>query len=157
MEVAPPAPSEIVLPDLEEWVTLLEFDDSTGDETGDGDYTYPLAGDFTPGNGLFDATSIKISQSAWNARFEIEMEEMTDYWSLANGFSHQIVQIYVDQGENPSGFTDMLEGANAMVHPDWAWEVVISATGEPGAVKAVDAITGETSAKGIEVSGDASA
>ena len=156
MEVAPPAPAEIVLPDLEEWVTLLEFDDSTGDETGDGDYTYPLAGDFTPGNGLFDATSIKISQSAWNARFEIEMAEMTDYWSLANGFSHQIVQIYVDQGENPAGRTDMLEGANAMVHPDWAWEVVISATGEPGAVKAVDAITGETSAKGIEVSGDAS-
>ena len=33
----------------------------------------------------------------------------------------------------------MLEGANAEVHPDWAWEVAISATGEPGAVKAVNA------------------
>ena len=24
---------------------------------------------------------------------------MTDIWGLSNGFSHQIVQIYVDQGE----------------------------------------------------------
>ena len=40
MEVAPPAPAEIVLPDLEQWVTLLEFSDAVGDETGDGDYTY---------------------------------------------------------------------------------------------------------------------
>ncbi|MEC7098185.1 MAG: glucodextranase DOMON-like domain-containing protein, partial [Candidatus Thermoplasmatota archaeon] len=44
-----------------------------------------------------------------------------------------------------------------MVHDDWAWEVAISATGEPGAVKAVEAATGETSAKGIEVDGDAEA
>ncbi|GIR07837.1 MAG: hypothetical protein CM15mP18_1660 [Methanobacteriota archaeon] len=66
-----------------------------GDETGDGDYTYPSASDFAPGSGLFDATSLKISQSAWNARFEIGMNEITDHWSLANGFSHQIVQIYV--------------------------------------------------------------
>ncbi|GIR07838.1 MAG: hypothetical protein CM15mP18_1670 [Methanobacteriota archaeon] len=37
-----------------------------------------------------------------------------------------------------------------MVHDDWAWEVAISATGEPGAVKAVEAATGETSAKGMK-------
>ena len=154
LEIAPPAPAEIVLPDLEEWVTLLEFDDPTGDENGDGNYIYPLASDFTPGSGLFDGTAMRISQSSWNARFEIEMEEMTDFWSLSNGFSHQIVQIYVDQGDTSYGRTEMLEGANAVVHPDWAWEVAISATGEPGAVKAVNAATGETSAKGIEVSGD---
>ena len=34
-EVAPPAPAELVLPDLEEWVTLLELDDAVGDENGD--------------------------------------------------------------------------------------------------------------------------
>jgi hypothetical protein len=106
---------------------------------------------------LFDATSLKVSQSAWNARFEIGMDEITDHWGLANGFSHQIVQIYVDRGDEAGGRTTMLEGANAMVHEDWAWEVAISATGEPGAVKAVEAATGETSAKGIEVDGDAEA
>ncbi|MDP6889136.1 MAG: glucodextranase DOMON-like domain-containing protein, partial [Candidatus Thalassarchaeaceae archaeon] len=154
VEIAPPAPAEMIMPDLEEWVTLLDIDDTVGDETGDGDYTYPLAGDFAPGSGLFDITHLKISQSSWNARFEITFDEMTDYWSLANGFSHQIVQIYVDQGETSYGETEMLDGAHALIHDDWAWEVAVSATGEPGATKTVSASTGETSAKGIEVSAD---
>ena len=82
---------------------------------------------------------------------------MTDIWGLANGFSHQIVQIYVDQGDTSYGEVEMLTGANAEVHPDWAWEVAISGTGEPGAVQAVQAETGSTSARGIDVSGDVDA
>ena len=154
VEIAPPAPAEMIMPDLEEWVTLLDIDDAVGDETGDGDYTYPLAGDFAPGAGLFDITHLKVSQSEWNARFEVSFAEMTDYWGLANGFSHQIVQIYVDQGESTYGETELLDGAYAVTHEDWAWEVAVSVTGEPGAVKSVSASTGETSAKGIEVSSD---
>jgi len=156
MEIAPPAPSELVLPDLEEWVTLLELQDATGDENGDGDYVYPLASDFaTPnGGGLWDAQSLTIRQSAWNAQFIIEMGEMTDIWSLSNGFSHQIVQIYVDHGETTYGKTTMLDGANAEIDSEWAWEVAISGTGEPGAVMAVQASTGSTSSKGVEVTGD---
>ena len=128
MEMAPPAPSELILPDLEEWVTLLELEDAIGDETGDGDYVYPLASDFatTNGGGLWDATKLTVRQSAWNAQFILEMNEMTDIWGLSNGFSHQIVQIYVDQGETNYGKTEMLVGANAEIHPDWAWEVAIS-------------------------------
>ena len=158
-EMAPPAPAEMVLPDLEEWVTLLELEDAVGDETGDGDYVYPLATDFnTPnGGGLWDATHLTVRQSAWNAQFILTMSEMTDIWGLANGFSHQIVQIYVDQGETSYGRTTMLTGANAEVHPDWAWEVAISGTGEPGAVQAVQAETGSASARGIDVSGDVDA
>ncbi|HIL64862.1 MAG TPA: hypothetical protein EYG33_01720, partial [Candidatus Poseidoniales archaeon] len=153
-EMAPPAPAAMILPELEEWVTLLDLADAVGDETGDGDYVYPTASDFAPGAGLFDITNLKIEQSDWNARFTITMAEITNYWSLSNGFSHQIVQIYVDQGITDSERTAMLVGANAEVHPDWAWEVAISGTGEPGAVLAVQADTGSTSARGIEVEAD---
>ena len=158
MEIAPPAPAELVLPDLEEWVTLLVLNDTIGDETGDGDYTYPLASDFaTPNNGgLWDAQQLTIRQSAWNAQFILEVGEMTDIWGLSNGFSHQIVQIYVDQGYTSYGSTDMLDGANAEIHPDWAWEVAISGTGEPGAVMAVQSMTGSTSSRGVDVTGDVS-
>ena len=82
------------------------------------------------------------------------MGEITNYWSLSNGFSHQIIQIYVDKGESETGLTEMLPGANAEIHPDWAWEVAISGTGEPGAVYSVQSDTGATSARGIEVEGD---
>ena len=158
-EMAPPAPAEVVLPDLEEWVTLLELEDAVGDETGDGDYIYPLASDFATPNdgGLWDAKKLTIRQSAWNAQFILEMGEMTDIWGLSNGFSHQIVQIYVDHGQTSYGSTEMLDGANAQIDEDWAWEVAISGTGEPGAVFAVQSETGSTSSRGIDVSGDVDA
>ena len=154
LEVAPPAPAEMVLPELEEWVTLLEMDDASGDGHGDGTITLPSASDFAGGLDLFDIQGVKIEQSDWNARFTFEMGDITNYWSLSNGFSHQIIQIYVDKGESENGRTDMLPGANAEIHPDWAWEVVISGTGEPGAVYSVQSDTGATSARGVDVEGD---
>ena len=154
LEMAPGAPAEVVLPDLEEWITLLDLDDETGDADRDGAITAPLASDFAADGNLWDIQNVKIHQSSWNARFELQVEDITNIWSMSNGFSHQIVQIYVDQGPTSYGRTEMLEGANAVVHDDWAWEVAISATGEPGAVKAVIAETGETLARGIEVSAD---
>ena len=144
----------MVLPELEEWVTLLEMNDASGDGHGDGTITLPSASDFGGGMDLFDIRGVKIEQSDWNARFTFEMGEITNYWSLSNGFSHQIIQIYVDKGESETGRTDMLPGANAEIHPDWAWEVVISGTGEPGAVYSVQSDTGATSARGVEVEGD---
>ena len=154
LEMAPPAPAEMVLPELEEWVTLLEMDDNSDDGHGDGTITLPTASDFAGGMSLFDIQGVKIEQSDWNARFSFEMGALTNYWSLSNGFSHQIIQIYVDKGDSEDGRTDMLPGANAEIHPDWAWEVVISGTGEPGAVYSVQSDTGSTSARGVEVEGD---
>ena len=57
---------------------------------------------------LFDIRGVKIEQSDWNARFTFKMGEITNYWSLSNGFSHQIIQIYVDKGDSETGRTDML-------------------------------------------------
>lgn len=154
LEVAPPAPAEMVLPELEEWVTLLEMSDASNDGHGDGTITLPTASDFAGGMELFDIRGVKIEQSDWNARFTFEMGEITNYWSEPNGFSHQIIQIYVDRGESDDGRTDMLPGANAEIHPDWAWEVVISGTGQPGAVYSVQSDTGATSSRGVDVEGD---
>ena len=155
LEMAPPAPAEVQLPDLESWIEMLDMSDPTGDENGSGSVVYANSGDFAPGHGLFDLTNVKMMQSSWNVRFEFTMSQMTNIWGMSNGFSHQIVQVYVDKDRiSGSGNIAMLEGANAEAHPDWAWEVALSATGEPGAVKAVLADTGETTAKGIEVTAE---
>ena len=128
--------------------------DQLGDENGDGNYLYPLSSDFTPGEGLWDIKSLHVYESPWNVKFEIEMKELTNFWGLKNGFSHQIVQIYIDKDNvTGSGETDALEGVYAEIHEDWAWEIALSATGEPGAVKSVIGSTGETSAKGVDASG----
>ena len=154
LQVAPSAPAELVIPDLEDWILLLNMSDQLGDENGDGNYLYPLSSDFTPGEGLWDIKSLHVYESPWNVKFEIEMKELTNFWGLKNGFSHQIVQIYIDKDNvTGSGETDALEGVYAEIHEDWAWEIALSATGEPGAVKSVIGSTGETSAKGVDASG----
>ena len=154
LHVVPSAPAELVIPDLEDWILLLNMSDQLGDENGDGNYVYPLSSDFSPGEGLWDIKSLHIYESPWNVKFEIEMKELTNFWGLKNGFSHQIVQIYIDKDNiTGSGVTSALEGVYAEIHEDWAWEIALSATGEPGAVKSVIGSTGETSAKGIDASG----
>ena len=154
LHVVPSAPAELVIPDLEDWILLVNMSDQVGDENGDGNYVYPLSSDFAPGEGLWDVTSLQIYESPWNVKFEIGIKELTNFWGLKNGFSHQIVQIYIDKDNvSGSGETDTLEGVYAEIHKDWAWEIALSATGEPGAVKSVIGSTGETSAKGIDASG----
>ena len=54
IDLAPTPSIHVQMPDVESWVRILDMTDPKGDEKGDGDYTYPLAGDFSPQSGLFD-------------------------------------------------------------------------------------------------------
>ena len=72
----------MVIPDLEDWILLLNMSDPLGDENGDGNYLYPLSSDFTPGEGLWDIKSLHVYESPWNVKFEIEMKELTNFWGL---------------------------------------------------------------------------
>ena len=132
IELAPSPPIQISMPNLESWVKILDMVDPTGDETGDGDYTYPLAGDFAPGAGLFDLEHAMIEQSAWNVRFTFKMAEITNNWNMMWGWSHANIQIYVDSG--PGGNQDLLPGTYARTSPEWGWESAVMLVGEAGPV-----------------------
>ena len=132
VEMAPTPPLQITMPDLETWVRILDMADPLGDETGDGDYTYPLAGDFQPGAGLFDLEHVTIDQSAWNVRFTFKMAEITNGWNMMWGWSHANIQIYVDSA--PGGRIDLFPGTYAQTSPDWGWESAVMLVGEAGPV-----------------------
>ena len=132
IELAPSPPIHISMPNLESWVKILDMADPTGDETGDGDYTYPLAGDFAPGAGLFDLEHAIIEQSAWNVRFTFTMAEITNNWNMMWGWSHANIQIYVDSA--PGGNQDLLPGTYAKTSPEWGWESAVMLVGEAGPV-----------------------
>ncbi|MFL2953674.1 MAG: glucodextranase DOMON-like domain-containing protein [Candidatus Thalassarchaeaceae archaeon] len=132
IELAPTPPMQISMPNLESWVKILDMQDPTGDETGDGDYTYPLAGDFAPGAGLFDLEHAIIEQSAWNVRFTFTMAEITNNWNMMWGWSHANIQIYVDSA--PGGNQDLLPGTYAKTSPEWGWESAVMLVGEAGPV-----------------------
>ena len=154
-ELAPAHALEVQMPDLESWLTVFEISDAVGDETGDGNYVYPTAGDFAPGAGLFDITHVRLEQSAWNARFTFTMGEVTNGWGMMNGYSHANLQVYVDQGETTWGQTALFDGLRAQTDADWAWESAFMAIGEaaPTYVRQADSNTRFTT--GIESQGNA--
>ena len=152
MDIAPKFPMSVTVPrDVSPEVVLYRLNDTVGDEKGDGDYVYPLAGDFKPGHGLWDIVSTEISATEYDLIFRLEFAELTNAWHLRQGFSHEIIQIYVDRDRKAgSGQIGMLPGANAEVEPAFAWEAVISATGDSVFVQQA---SGKKAATGCEASG----
>ncbi len=166
IDIGPDLPISLFVPDIAPMIKLMEMEDPVGDETGadtdgdgEGDYTYPSASDFEPRSGLFDLTTVELHATMYHAVFRFHMGEITNIWNMRNGFSHQIIQIYVDKDRlndtsdpnYPLGKLDMLGGANAQVHPDFAWEVAISITGDMAFLKNEDNIK---ITAGIEAKGD---
>lgn len=109
----------------------LEFSDPAGDDFGPGTYTYPKNSVYTPGS--FDLR--KVQMKAKGSKVEIKVTlgaAIEDPWDSKSwtpsgqGFSLQMVQVYIDQDGKPgSGHTKTLPGINAVFSSDDAWDRVI--------------------------------
>ncbi|MGB9636269.1 MAG: glucodextranase DOMON-like domain-containing protein, partial [Thermoplasmata archaeon] len=106
------------------------------DDYGPGTYEYPTSNEMAPNRGLFDITALYIYNSTSELIFEFHFREMglvqdgKPIWNPPYNFPHQMINIYIDiDRKNGSGKTECLEGANAMIREDFAWEIAISARG----------------------------
>ncbi len=136
VDLLPSDPVEIKFPIPPTGPPLAVFEDPVGDDTGDGDYTYPLAQDFQCSDGqycdvLFDMTHVAISETPVSVTFTFGFVDVgRNVWNGPNGFSFQIVNIYVDTDRIPgSGQVNLLEGPAARVNASFAWEVAVQAAG----------------------------
>ena len=113
------------------------FEDPVGDDLGDGDYTYATSADFRCKDGshcedlLYDLAFFNISDAPTSVTFTIGFVDIgQNPWNGPNGFAYQIVNVYIDVDRVPgSGNLLMLEGANARVASDYAWEAAVQAAG----------------------------
>jgi len=113
------------------------FDDPVGDDLGDGDYTYAQSPDFKCSDGthcedlIYDFTWFNISDAPTSVTFTIGYVDIgVNQWAGPNGFSYQIINIYIDADRVPgSGNLLLLEGPNAKAAPEYAWEAAIQAAG----------------------------
>ena len=116
---------------------IAVFEDPVGDDIGDGDYAYPQSNDYHCNDGshcedkLYDLTGMNISDAPTSATFRITFLDLgLNQWAGPNGFSYQIVNIYIDTDRVPgSGYVAMLTGPHAEVTPGFAWETAIQAAG----------------------------
>ncbi|MEZ4389262.1 MAG: alpha-amylase family glycosyl hydrolase [Candidatus Krumholzibacteriia bacterium] len=126
---------------------VLEQPDPTGDDHGDGRFTYPSLG-FEDGD--LDLTDFRVENDGEYAVFTVEFahkirkpergaadELGRDFTRIARqGFYQFNVDIYIDTDRRTgSGYTRLLPGRLAEVAPDDAWEVAVIATPRPSVTR----------------------
>lgn len=87
---------------------LARWDDPAGDDTGDGDYTYPLNEAFGEG-GEADLLSFSIEKENGSLIFEFRIRNLVDPWNVGNRLTMVAVAIDTEEG----GDIELRRNANA--------------------------------------------
>ncbi|MFQ5999380.1 MAG: glucodextranase DOMON-like domain-containing protein, partial [Candidatus Bathyarchaeia archaeon] len=107
--------------------------DAVNDDSGDGDYLYPLNAvfdTFPEDDQVYDLLEWRVTSDMNNVYFLFRIANITNPWSGTYGFSHQLPIILIDQDRVPgSGRTDVIRDANCKVSEDAAWEWAIWSSG----------------------------
>jgi len=107
---------------------LFQMDDPQGDEYGPGTYIYPTNQQFAPFEGLFDLLRFGIKEERSNYLFTLKFAEITNPWHAKYGFSHQLIQIYIDNAEG-GDTTVFKRGANIKFSEEAPWNKLIKVNG----------------------------
>lgn len=113
---------------------LARWDDPSGDDTGDGDYSYPLNDAFGEG-GEADLLSFAIEKDNGSLIFEFKIRNLVDPWNVGNRLTMVAVAIDTDEG----GDSELRRNANATLAEPSEYQVfaagevveVIDASAEP--------------------------
>jgi carbohydrate-binding DOMON domain-containing protein len=113
---------------------LARWDDPVGDDTGDGDYTYPTSEAFGEG-GEADLLSFAIEKANGSLIFEFKIRNLVDPWKVGNRLTMVAVAIDSDEG----GDNELRRNANALLAEPSEYQVfaagevveVIDANSEP--------------------------
>ncbi len=125
-------PMPLLAADVGQERIIWEARDPEGDDHGPGTYVYPTNPAFAPFAGIFDLTGFKVSCDDENVYFDTELARITNTWNAPEGFSHQLINIFIDTTPG-AGRTDTLkEGALVSFMPQYAWDVKIKIMGWGG-------------------------
>lgn len=112
---------------------IAKFSDKVGDDYGFGTYTYPKDPAFAPYKGLWDIVEVTVLENDEAYVFSIRFAEMTNPWGAPKGFSHQLINIYLDT--KPGGRTDTYkEGARVEFKEPWDYFIKIAGWPDYGQV-----------------------
>ena len=151
VDTAPDAhPLALSLPQRLAGKEVLAIPDPEGDEHGPGTYTYPKDNAFAPFQGLFDLLEMRILDSGATWTFVFSFKEMTNPWGAPAGFSHQLLNVYLDFKDG--GRTDpFAKGAKVAFDPEHPWDLFLKAAGWPQYGQRVGFPDGTDTADGITV------
>jgi carbohydrate-binding DOMON domain-containing protein len=108
----------------------VTFKDPSGDDFGPGNYVYPT--DMVYKAGSFDLRQVKVAQKGDNVTFEVSVgTDLEDPWRMGNGFSVQMVFVFVQTDAAVEGFTKTYPGLNVQFAPDSKWQKCVILSPQP--------------------------
>ena len=113
-------------------IAVWEADDPVGDDDGPGTYTYPTNPAFSPFSGIFDLTKFRVLHDSDNVYFEIVLSRIANTWNAPEGFSHQLVNVYLDTTPNAGRVDTLRDGPFVLFSSRYAWDVNIKIMGWGG-------------------------
>ncbi|MBN2055235.1 hypothetical protein JW905_09955 [bacterium] len=90
---------------------MMDVTDPAGDDTGDGDYTYPTNAAFA-GGGMADMLAFKMFYDQTTITFKVTFKNLVDPWNYGNRLTY--LAIAVDTAEGGGG--ELGNMANARLH-----------------------------------------
>ena len=100
---------------------LARWDDPAGDDTGDGDYTYPLNEAFGEG-GQADLLSFAIEKENGSLIFEFTIRNLVDPWNVGNRLTMVAVAIDTEEG----GDEELRRNANARLAEPSEYQIFVA-------------------------------
>lgn len=107
---------------------IFEMKDARGDDYGTGTYIYPYHEQFSNYQGLFDLNYFKVIKRDNKYQFYFKFNEITNPWQAPYGFSHQLIQVYIDNAAGGSNET-FKQGANVKFEKQHPWNQLLKITG----------------------------
>jgi hypothetical protein len=103
------------------------WNDTAGDDTGNGTYTYPTSTDFNPG--LFDIRELRITADSQNLYVLVKVGNLTNAWGGSDGFSTVAAVLLIDTTLDSSGMLTSRPNVNITAGQGWEYYVKIGNTG----------------------------
>lgn len=105
----------------------FQLADPAGDDYGPGGYIYPKNRAFEPYHGLFDLLSLAVSSEADTVRLDLTLADLRNPWVAPEGFSHQLIEVYICRQLGYGRTEPLLAGAYVSFSPKYPWEVRLKA------------------------------
>lgn len=133
---------------------LFGMDDPLGDDFGPGTYVYPTHQAFSPHTGLLDLRRFEVFETPDTVDFYFTFATVTNPWHAPEGFSHQLIDLYIDCIERAGRDRSLRGGPRVAFQAESGWDYLLRVIAWDGCrlFRADDPATAEGIKKGISAS-----
>ena len=104
------------------------WNDTAGDDTGNGQYTYPRSPDLNR-TGLFDIREVRFTADANNLYVLIKIQNLSNTWGGSDGFSTVAGALLIDTTRDSAGQAAARPNVNVATGAGWEYWVKIGQSG----------------------------